>query len=209
MPTAREAILAFVQEAQDHPDKAVDRERLEALRQAALDDAAGMTGALIAPNAPQSWENRLAIMLGSLAGESDRMVFPFPQGMDVMGFHPVLNDLGVVAPSFIPGNILPSLRDIDVKIDVNQENTITSLEGQATSVATNRGGTFISLESIDIILPRLMMLRLDAPRPEIGMTFRWKRGGGIFRDTMVSVTMFPRRQKSGPSANVASSVRGL
>lgn len=198
----------FVSESLDKPDFAVRPENLRALREKARRSLQGMHTALNAPNAPYSWENR--VIMPVAAALSERIAYKFPQNMDVVGFNPVLTDLGVVAPSFVPGNVMPSLADFDVAIDINNENLLTNLEGVTSPVAgATRGGTFISLASIGILVPRLFALKLISAAPEIGMTFRPKRGANVYRDTMISVTMFVRRKDSRPSANVSSAAEGL
>lgn len=198
----------FVSEALDKPDFAVRPENLRALRQKARESLQGMHTSLNAPNAPYSWENR--VILPVAAALSERIAYKFPQNMDVVGFNPVLTDLGVIAPTFVPGNIMPSVNDFDVAIDINNENLLTNLEGVTSPVAgATRGGTFISLASIGILVPRLFALKLTSMAPEIGMTFRPKRGPNVYRDTMISVTMFVRRKDKRPSANVSSAAEGL
>jgi hypothetical protein len=199
----------FVSEALDKPDFAVRPENLRALRNKARASLQGMHTALVSPNAPYSWENRVIVPSAAAAGLSERIAYKFPQNMDVVGFNPILTDLGVVAPSFVPGNIMSALTDWDVAIDINNENLLTNLEGVSTSVGGTRGGNFISLQSIGILVPRLFALKLISMAPEIGMTFRSKRGANVFRDVMISVTMFVRRKDNRPSANVSSAAEGL
>lgn len=196
----------FVSEALDKPDFAVRPENLRALRNKARASLQGMHTALVAPNSPYSWENRVIVPVA--AGLAERIAYKFPQNMDVVGFNPVLTDLGVVAPSFVPGNVLSSQNDWDVAIDINNENILTNLEGVSTSVGGTRGGQFISLASVGILVPRLFALKLISMAPEIGMTFRSKRGANVFRDVMISVTMFVRRKDNRPSANVSSAAEG-
>lgn len=201
-------VESFVSEALDKPDFAVRPENLRALRNKARSSLQGMHTALVSPNAPYSWENR--VIIPSAAALSERIAFKFPQNMDVVGFNPVLTDLGVVAPTFVPPNVLPGLDAFDVAIDINNENVLTNLEGVTSPVAgATRGGTFISLASIGILVPRLFALKLISMAPEIGMTFRPKRGPNVNRDTMISVTMFVRRKDNRPSANVSSAAEGL
>jgi hypothetical protein len=201
-------VIEFAQRALDKPGVAVDPAELNALRRSAHSSIETFHTALNAPNAPYSWENRV-LLLGATA-VSNRVSFPFPQKMDITGMNPVLTDLGIIAPTFVPGNVLPSADDLDVQIDINNENTITSLRGVTTPIAgAPPDGTFITLSSTGILVPRILALVLEAPSPDVGMTFRWKRGPGIFRDTMIAVTLFVRRPDNQISANVASAARGL
>lgn len=205
LPTA---VLSFLQRTGAHPELATNPEERAMLKNAALKSLDGMHTALTSPNAPYNWENRVILL--SAAPQSNRITFKFPQNMDVVGFNPVLCDLGVIAPSFVPPNVLPSLSDLDVSIDINNENVLTNLSGVSSSVVgASLDGTFISLQSIGILVPRLFALKLQSMAPEIGMTFRSKRGPNVFRDVMISVTMFCRRQDNRPSANVASAAEGL
>ena len=201
-------VIDFVQRVREKPATGVDPAELAALRKAADEDLDGFHTALTAPNAPYSWENRV-ILLGAQA-LSERINFPFPQNMNLTGMNPTLVDLGVVAPTFVPGNVLPGLNDIDCQVDINNENFLTSLEGISSPVAgATRGGTFVTLASIGILVPRIVGLILESKTPQIGMTFRWKRGVGVYRDTVISVTMFVRRPSRMISSNVASAARGL
>src|SRR5437879_1913433 len=140
----KQLVYDFAEEGLAKPEFASRPENLRMLKLAAAKSLDGFHTALTSPNAPLTWENRV-ILLGA-AAKSERVTYKFPQNMDVVGFHPVLTDLGSIAPTFIPGNILPSMKDLDVLIDINNENILTSLEGLSSPVAgATRGGTFVSL----------------------------------------------------------------
>lgn len=199
----RSMVLEFLGRAQRSPRIATDPAEIEALRRRVLEDPSGGFGALVAPIAPMTWEQR--VLLTGAAPQSERIPFKFPYAMEIVGMMGILESTG--APG---GAVLPTLNSVDVQIDVNNQNFATSLEGVSTSVpGATRGGSFVSLAAVSIQAPRLTSLLLTSPAPEVGATFRWKRGAGVYQDTLISLALFVRRLGENESANVAVTAKGL
>jgi hypothetical protein len=203
----RSAVLDFVNFARNMPGRASAPEELGALEKAAYNSADGMFAAEHAPIAPMTWEERV-ILLGSSLG-SERVAFKFPYPMEVVGMFPTLS---IVLP-VSGGLIVPTTADIDVSIDLNNSNTLTTLEGISSSApGATRGGTFVSLAAWSVLAPRLVSLKLTGPAPELGMQFRWKNPNASapnYRDTIISVALFVRRLDDRDSANVVRGAREL
>jgi hypothetical protein len=125
--------------------------------------------------------------------------------MEVVGMRPSLSVIQPIAD----GLIIPTLDDIQVAIDINETEHLTSLDGQATTASTKRGGNFVSLAAIGVQVPRLFGLKLVSPQPEIGMTFRWKQkpiSGEFdgFASVLIGVSLYVREIDHRDSVNVPS-----
>lgn len=203
----RARILDFVNFARNMPGRASAPEELQALEKAAYDSADGMFAAEHAPIAPMTWEERVILLGADLI--SERVAFKFPYAMEVVGMFPTLSIVLPVAG----GLVVPTTSDIDVSIDINNSNTITTLEGISTSApGATRGGTFVTLASWSVLAPRLVGLKLTGPAPELGMQFRWKNPNNAspnYRNTIISVALFVRRLDGQDSANVVRGAREL
>lgn len=199
----RSLVLDYLSRASRSPRIASDQAEIESMRRLVLEDPTGGFGALVAPIAPMTWEQRV-LLLGANA-QSERIAFRMPYAMEIVGMMGILESTG--APG---GAIVPTLNSVDVQIDINNQNFATSLEGVSTSVpGATRGGSFVSLAAVSIQAPRLTSLLLTSPAPEVGATFRWKRGAGVYQDTLISLALFVRRLGDNESANVAVTAKGL
>lgn len=189
------------------PADAAKPENLEALLRAADVSWDGSFVANHSPVAPLTWEEQALLHFDDV--ESERTKFNFPYRMEVVGMRP---SLSVIQP-ITTGMIVPTLDDIQVAIDINEAEHLTSLDGQATTASTKRGGNFVSLAAIGVQVPRLFGLKLVSPQPELGMTFRWKQlpaSGAVppdfigFADVLIGVSLYVREIDHRDSANVPS-----
>jgi len=203
----RRAVLDFVDMARNMPGRASSPEELNHLKDAAYGSADGMFAAEHAPIASMTWEERVIMRGADLV--SERVAFKFPYAMEVVGMFPTLELVQPVAG----GVIIPTTSSLDVSIDINNNNFITTLEGLSTSApGATRGGTFVTLGAWSVLAPRLVSLKLTGPSPDLGMVFRWKNPNAAapnYRDTIISVALFVRRLDDRDSANVARSAREL
>jgi hypothetical protein len=203
----RSRILDFVHFARSSPGRASAPEELAALEKAAYDSADGMFAAEHAPIAPMTWSER--VILRGADEVSERVSFKFPYAMEIVGFFPTL---ALVLP-VSGGTVIPTTSDIDVSIDLNNSNTLTSLAGISTSApGATRGGTFVPLAAWSVLAPRLVGLKLTGPAPELGMQFRWQNpnpSAPNYRDTIISCSIFVRRLGDQDSANVVRGAREL
>ena len=135
------------------------------------------------PFSNDTWE-----VQGSLLGAqeiSDRIPLVFPAPCRIVGLYPSLTLNAAVG-----GLIIPSLDDIMVYFDMNQQRRYTNQIGQTTQAA--RQGGYVTLNSLNTLFRDLNVV-VDNSRPEAGFQFRWKRfvqGTPIYPDFIVSLALF-------------------
>lgn len=179
-------ILRFVDRVRRSPADANDPRLLSRLEKMARDGFDGMMVALHAPVAMQTWEARANLLGAANPPLTTRVPMVFPRPVEVVGMLPI-----VVATSANPGLVVPTVNDVDVSIDINSNAYLSSGSG-VSSPAGGTTGQFITLANFSVLTPRLLMMRLTAPKPDIGFTFRWKRGTGVYQDALISVGVFAR-----------------
>lgn len=186
MLTPAQQIQSYVDRARRSPIIASDSLELDALERAirAEDLDASRWGALSAPVAPLTWEHR-ALLLGTSA-QTERIPFPVPGRCEIVGAFASVEQVGTVG-------VVPTLTSVDVLVDVNSQAWQTRSEGQQTAVSVNRGDQFVTLAAIHVAAPRLLGLVIDGENPVVGVTFRWKRGPGVYTDAMIALAFFVRR----------------
>ena len=177
-------VLAFLAKARQSPAFASDPTLLDALEKAARNSHDGAVAALHAPVASDTWEAR-ATMRGAQQ-TSDRVPMRIPYESVIVGFYPsvVALDTG--------GVVVPTLDDIDVAIDIDNKENITSAQGVTTTGSTVRDGSFVTLGAMSVQTPRLLWLVLDRISNDLGITFRWKRGANVYRDALISMAFYIR-----------------
>jgi len=182
-------VLKFVRRARTVPVDATDPRVLSALEGAAQKSFDGAWVAMSAPIAPLTWE--IATTLISTQLEGPRIRLDLPRPMEVVGFFP-----SIVVTGRNPLLTNPTLTDLLVSIDANEEERITSGQGITTNVGGS-AGTFVTLAAISSqsTAPganRLIGWKLDQPKPNLGFTFRWKVGANFFNDALINVSTFVR-----------------
>lgn len=180
-------IRRFVDFVRKNPAQANDPILLKQLEQLADNSADGSQAALIAPMAPWTWETRV-VLTGAIP-QSARQPLIFPRPVDVLGFYPT-----VIPITNTNGLITPTVNDIDVSIDTNAESNYSAGSGASTA-AGGSAGPFVTLAAMGVQIPRLMCISITAPSPDLGMTFKWKRGTGFYQDAFISVAVFARYRK--------------
>lgn len=179
-----EEILAYLAKARQSPAFASDPVLLDSLEKSARNSMEGAVAALHAPVASDTWEAR-ATLLGA-AQQSERIPVRIPYESVLVGLYPsVVPMVGNLGPA-------PTLNDIDVSVDIDNKETITSAQGVTVPGSTVRDGTFVTLGSLSVQTPRLTWLVLDKVSNDIGVTYRWKLGPGVHGDTLVSLAFFIR-----------------
>lgn len=187
MGSLRNDLLDWLARVRQKPVLASDPGELAMLQRKANDDWGGTFAANNSAIAPYTWEQRV-VLLGANA-ISQRIPFRLPFAVEIVGLIPTIEDVQVAA-----GAIVPSLNSIDVQIDLNSNEYLTTANGVSTSAAgAPAGGTFVTLSSISLLANRLFAIRMTSPNPDIGFTFRWKRGAGIYRDQLIAIAMVCRR----------------
>jgi hypothetical protein len=194
----RRYVADYIRGAELRPTKAGSPEEIEGLKRALDRDWDGSFAALHAPISVQRWEEQ--VLLHKTDPESDGVTFVFPYEMMIVGMRP---SLSVIQP-IQQGDVVPTLDDIQVSINVNETELLTKMgkDSLATSGGI-RGGNFITLASVGVQVPCLFGMKLTAPKPNIEMTFRWKQES-TFKDTLIAVTMYVKPLHPHESANVTS-----
>jgi len=162
---------------------------LDALEKEASKSFDGAWSAMQAPIAPLTWEVSNQMISTQLEGPRVRLDLPRP--IEIVGFYP-----SIIVTGTNPALIDPGLNDLLVSIDTNEEERITSGQG-ITTASGGSAGTFVTLSAISAqsTAPganRLIGWKLDAPKPNVGFTFRWKVGANRYNDALISVATFVR-----------------
>lgn len=183
-------VLAFLAKARQSPAFASDPVLLDALETAARNSNDGAVAALHAPVASETWEAR-ATMRGAQQ-TSERVPMRIPYESIIVGFYPSVISLGGE-----PGPLKATADDIDVAIDIDNKEVITSAQGVTVPGTTGRDGSFVTLGSLSVQTPRLIWLVLDRTSNDLGITYRWKRGANVYEDALVSLAFYIRPLRRG------------
>lgn len=177
-------VLAYVDRARSRPAQASDPEELKALEHAARGSWGNSFAAMHAPVAEYTWETRALLPGASETSERATLVLSALES-EIVGFY--------VSLSFRPNasGERPTIDDIDVSIDYNDQNKLTSSQ----TTMSRRDGSFVSLGSIGIQGPRLFAIRFEGPNPTVGFTFRWKWGVNVYVDTMIGIAAYVRHMR--------------
>lgn len=181
-----EEILAYLAKARQSPAFASDPVLLDSLEKSARNSMEGAVAALHAPVASDTWESRAILM--SDAQQSERVPVRIPYESVIVGLYPSV--LPVSSENYT--RAYPSLNDIDVSIDIDNKETLTSAQGVTVPGSTVRDGTFVSLAAMSIQVPRLTWIVLDKVSNDIGVTFKWKLSAGRYQDALVSLAFYIR-----------------
>lgn len=119
------------------------------------------------PAAPDTWEVRESLSVEDL--ETSRIPLVFPGPYLIVGAH------CTVIPTTNTDNLKdPTTDDLMVLLDLDNKRRFTGtgdMTGQASSAARN--AEYVTLSSLDTD-NRDLHIELRAPKPVIGVTFRWK-----------------------------------
>lgn len=179
-------ILNFIARVKSRPEDLSNPALLDRLGRMAKAGFDGAFVALFSPIADLTWETRVQLPGGT--AQSSRQPLIFPRPVEIAGFFPIVvpttNGLGLLNPTTF---------DVDVSMDVNSQEYVTAGQGVSTP-AGGTAGAFVTLANMSVQVPRLLGLKLTAPKPDLGMTFRWKRGAApqIYNDALISVGVFAR-----------------
>ena len=135
------------------------------------------------PAARDTWELQGVILGAQETSETISMDFPGP--CRIVGMYPSLS--GVPATG---GLETPTLDDIMLLLDFNQQRKYTAQVGQTT--AAQRAQSFVTLNAMNTVY-RYLDIEVTNARPVMGVQFRWKRftqGTPIFPDRVVSLAFF-------------------
>jgi hypothetical protein len=189
-------VMQFVQQAMQSPKMASDPQTLQDLQDAAMKSFTGAFGAMSIPIAPETWEARTVFLGGTAGGNfsSERIQVDVPYPVMVVGLYPSLSVL-------TSGNsTVPTLNDIDCSLDLNLHEYMTDIQGNTTAensatsatATPSRDGNFVTLAALGTSNAqggRLLGWVIPYRTAQIGVTFRWKQGGGVYKDTIVSLAL--------------------
>jgi len=175
-------VLDFIQRVRQQPADATDPRLLGRLEAMAKQAFSGAFVALMAPLARDTREVRV-LLPNALTTPTNRQSVIFPQPIEILGFNPIVTNAGA--------GTAPNPSEIDCAIDINNEQNLAASDG----VSSPAGGTmaqFISLPNFSILTPRMMGLRVESPKPDVGFQFKNKRPGSGAADAFVCVGIFYR-----------------
>jgi hypothetical protein len=184
-----QAVLEFVHAVRARPATASDPGELQALEAAAFRGLAFQWPARCVPET-HTWEVRTVFPSGVAQSLRAKIDIPFP--CVIVGFFPTLSQITGDA-----GNV-PTLDDIDVAIDLNQDFFMTQAQGTTTPIvgaAFQGKNTFVTLGSISAARVKGARLHgwvITPKTAQVGFRFRWAQGAGIFQDTHVKINIFAR-----------------
>jgi hypothetical protein len=177
--------LKYINRARRNPADAGDPNLLARLEKYAKQAWEGIA-ALHAPASPMTWEVRMK-MLGSVQ-TSNRTPFTFPRPVEIVGFLPTIITITNGAL------ITPNSDVLQVSIDTDMQQNLTSGEGISTNAGGNVG-PYVTLSAMSVQTPRILGYKLENPKPNIGFTFRWAldvSGGAVYEDCIVALAMYAR-----------------
>lgn len=134
------------------------------------------------PFSNDTWEIGTNLDSGVEVSEREPMIFPAP--CRIVGLYPS------IIPNDSSGLVVPTVDDIMVLLDFNQQRRYTANVGQSTQAL--RGSGFVTLGAMNTLIRDLDIV-VDNPRPQAGFQFRWKRyiqGTPIYRSVVVSCALF-------------------
>lgn len=138
----------------------------------------------VKPFSSDTWE-----VQGNLQGTieiSERVSLVYPAPCRIVGLYPSLTINGATPG----GGSIPTLDDIMVYFDANQQRRFTNQIGQTTQAQRQQG--YVTLNALNTVIRDLNIV-IDNARPDTGFQFRWKRfvqGAPIYPDMIVSLALF-------------------
>jgi hypothetical protein len=180
-------VLRYVSRARQQPADAGDPNLIRRLEVAAKRAWEGIV-ALHAPASPMTWQTN-TIMAGNVQ-TSNRTSFRFPRPVEIVGFLPVI----ITIPDAVPALATATTDALQISIDTDNQNYLTSGDGVSTNAGGN-AGPYVSLSAMSVQVPRIVGYKLENPTPDIGFHFRWAldvSAGAIFHDCIIGLAMYAR-----------------
>jgi hypothetical protein len=179
------AVLQFVDRVRRVPGDANDPRLLGRLEKMAKDAWDGAIVALYAPIAPRTLE--VFVNYPGQADESNRIDVPFPRAVQVVGVRP---SIVVTSDNQL---VVPTAEDLLCALDIDQQDYPTANDG-ATVSSGARFGQFVTLASLSTDR-RFLGMKLTAPKPSVGVTYRWKQGSSVaavYEDCHIGLAFYYR-----------------
>ena len=141
--------------------------------------------ALQAPIAWRTWE--ATTPLSSSASESASAALEYPHPVEIVGLLPIIAPLRPNVPQ--PGLVVPTLDDVTVAVQWDQEQTATASQDQTAQAGRS---SYVTASALSSIPARLWMIRIESPKPVVTFSWRWKQGVNVFVDSVCSMATFVR-----------------
>ena len=136
------------------------------------------------PASPDTWEISQELPAATL--QTTRIPLDFPEPYLVVGAY-----VSVIATSNTPDLRDPTVDDLLVFVDLNNQRVFTSSQEIGNTSVVGRKGQFVTLGSLDTRFRDLHII-LDSPKPILGFQFRWKveddaTREALYQDCIVSI----------------------
>jgi hypothetical protein len=185
LPGSLLAVQEFFKTAQSRPQSAQHPGTIAQLNRAVDQFAREQVkflpfGALHAPAAPRTAGVRTQITgaireTGTTPWDASRPCF-------VVGMRPSLSVLAT------GGATTPQIDDIDVDLTIDERDRLTSSRDASQGLLQTG---WVSLGSLGVLTPRLLLLDLNAPAPRLNFNFRWANPTlNTFKDAIVKMDLF-------------------
>ena len=149
--------------------------------------------ALVAPIAEYTWE--VEALLGNDEDESTRVPIQFNRPVELIGMLPSLTEVSQTV-----GLRTPTLADVKVSVDINQQVRIT--QKLETTTQSDPDSAFVTMLAMSTQF-RLLRLQLKNASPDVGLKFRWKvlpdpGPTPIFNPVLCNIAFFVRYLDTDP-----------
>lgn len=185
----KQYVLDFVNAVKRRPAVGSDPSELDKLEMAALTSFQGAFGALHAPIAPMTWEARTQFLSSQTNSERIQLDIPFP--CMIVGTFPSVEPIGAAG-----GLTVPTTTSVDISLDLNVHEYMTQVQGTTTPTiggALQRDGTFTTLAALGVNGgARLLGWVIPYRTAQLGITFRWKQGPGVYQSSHVGIAFYAR-----------------
>jgi hypothetical protein len=136
--------------------------------------------ALHAPVANYTWELRAD--LASTAVETGRVRIEWNRPVRIVGIYPSIIDTADET------QLSATLDDITCLLDSNQRETYTARLDRST--VQTAGDEFVTLAALGVTAPRLLLIDLKDPAPDMGVNFRFERGANVYNSCRIKLAFY-------------------
>ena len=185
----KQYVLDYVNAVRRRPALGSDPSELDQLEQSALTSFQGAFGALHAPIAPMTWEARTQFLSTQATSERIQLDIPFP--CMLVGAFVSVEPIGAAG-----GLTVPTANSIDVTLDLNNHEFMTQVQGTTTPIVgggLSRDSTFSTLAALGVNGgARLLGWVIPYRTAQLGITYRWKQGAGVYQTSHVGIAFYAR-----------------
>jgi len=179
-------VKQYVERARREPSFAAAANVLDDLARAAAVPFRGGVSPAPVPIATDSLETSIVLSRASLV-PSARVPLVMPSAVEIVGVLPIVRSTFAAAEAGLPD---PTTDDVQVSLDLNNQRYLTQAGSTSAGSTPAQFVTMSGLASNN----RLLGLRLDNARPEVGFTWRWKTNAAAapapWRSAIVTCVLF-------------------